>query len=644
MKKYRMTNVNFYTKKNWEGIQMRNGFDNNFGHRMYKSRRLFYQKCKEKQLAVAGMFNRKELMAKPQLAPFFLFSGNELSADTAIGWTIFLEYQKQAAAVGHQPFVEIEQFLKKHYLGFHFGSKIMEKLSKAIAETLQIKLALVVLSRKNQFEEVEIYRVMTCNLMDPTLYSSIEQTLRWCILYDDILPDSLNKKLNPGICELFELLRKVNAPYLFELKQLSDVDFLYLGKRWGQDLLKAISKSYVSNDLGLTEMKSYSKKDNSPTVPVTVAESKDHSSSLLPYIKAEEIEEALGKDEMEKMKKLTTDLYEAAETPKLWETPKPDQIAFKIINPFEEVSSFQGELQDGDYFEIEDENGKLLSAEVLEESLPVSNDQTAIAQIQYHAEPITEELDKIIYNNSEKTVLYKISNSARSFQNNLLPLYKVKDLIYKKTILNHRDSKGKPVVVLMVDMSGSMKGAPLECTKIITAAWSEHKDIKLLAGAYTTAASPHGTRAIVRWIYHPKNTMGATRNESLGRIVSISDMSLGGNEDAAALFKILSEVRKMASSMDKVYLIHLTDTGFCKSFKNSSKSASSEIDTVLKHFKQRIFRNRLHVTLVALANSVTQYDMVDELCQIPSNIHQDYLGIAKTINETLGKTISKTFK
>jgi hypothetical protein len=164
-----------------------------------------------------------------------------------------------------------------------------------------------------------------------------------------------------------------------------------------------------------------------------------------------------------------------------------------------------------------------------------------------------------------------------------------------------QDQRGKPVLLIVCDGSGSLTRDPTWMLKNITCAWlnaTAGKSISVLAGVYNTDLVRNGVYGpLVRWLYHPRKTPAIGRRDSVRALVSLSDTGTGGQADALSLAFMINEAAEIARGR-MIYLVLITDCEWCNSFAGT-KSARDEVHDYLQATYKEM-EGRLHATLVAL--------------------------------------------
>jgi hypothetical protein len=121
----------------------------------------------------------------------------------------------------------------------------------------------------------------------------------------------------------------------------------------------------------------------------------------------------------------------------------------------------------------------------------------------------------------------------------------------------------------------------------------------------------------VRWIYHPAKTPAASKRDAIRAVANMADQGFGGQQDAKSIGYMLHEADKFARGK-RIYVIHITDTGFCRSF-NTELTPEGEVVAVLSQRKLK-YGDNFHYTLVGLGiHSAGELErLADKMICLPS--------------------------
>jgi hypothetical protein len=196
------------------------------------------------------------------------------------------------------------------------------------------------------------------------------------------------------------------------------------------------------------------------------------------------------------------------------------------------------------------------------------------------------------------------------------------------------DRRGKPVLLIACDGSGSLNHAQMRMLKVLSAGWLTsvvRTDIEILAGLYHSGSIRSGQSGpLVQWMYHPHKTPAIGRREAVRALVNLPDSGTGAQSDALSISFMMDEARKISRGR-MIYFILLTDCAWNQSFR-STMNGKQEVEAVLQHQYAEL-KDKLHVTLVALGYSgKTDFEhMVQKVITITNEELSDYVTVAGKI-------------
>jgi hypothetical protein len=183
-----------------------------------------------------------------------------------------------------------------------------------------------------------------------------------------------------------------------------------------------------------------------------------------------------------------------------------------------------------------------------------------------------------------------------------LPVADYSQVIFRRYRIREKaDPRGKPVVLIACDGSGSLNHKQMQMLKLLAAAWLEStakSEIQVLAGLYHSGVIRLGVSGpLVQWIYHPQKTPALTRKEAARALVALPPSGTGAQADALSLAFMLGQARQLSRGR-MIYLILLSDCAWNPSFR-TGKTGKEEVYA----FFETAYPDhpgKLNTTLVAL--------------------------------------------
>jgi hypothetical protein len=271
------------------------------------------------------------------------------------------------------------------------------------------------------------------------------------------------------------------------------------------------------------------------------------------------------------------------------------------ISGFKE-SPIQGNPADGHSVTVPFGDSQKGIGEIYDCGVELSDDSVALEALLESAKPLTEQLRRTLYPTLVHTPNMERLRTSGALDPARLPLADVCAAVFRRYRIDRQpDRRGKPVLLIVCDGSGSLTRNPTWMLKNITCAWLNAtigKSISILAGVYNSDMVRKGVYGfLVRWLYHPRKTPAIGRRDAVRALVSLPDAGSGGQADALSLSFMLNEAAEIARGR-MIYLVHITDCGWCNSFPSGRRAKDEVYEYYQAAHKQ--FRGKLHTTLVAL--------------------------------------------
>lgn len=633
--------------------------------------KLFYQIIEDTIIKVYGYVGDTyvpdcDKKVKAQLAICYSNFPAGLGALGAIGHTAWVQFKKLSDRNTLFDSSEEKIFTKLYHKGYKVHIDTFRKAFRTIVDAVSERLVLEELIKSDLEQPIESYRFFLTSNND-LKFETLPRIIRSVILFGDLLPCYESKKLHPLTLKLFKSIYEVSEPYFDELRNSESVDLTKLGRRWVKDLCFAIAKY-----LNITKYNDRSSKNDwdlddyytsaEPAIPQSIHEkfpgfNEPAAPMLEDYKNLEQMiqqcfssnsdssvkytTEKGGDSVPEEVKGVLNDLTEAARTisnasgsTSNFEDVRSDILVEGLsIDPFES-GLVEGSPTEGNDVEIDlGENGTA-TGQIFDQSYELSFDQYKINALIEEAKPLADKMKRNIFPNTEQVPIVENLRTSGMLDSTRLACFKYTDAIFKRfvseEILNKR---GKPLVLIVCDGSGSMTAEKMHMLKILTTAWINSTlktTVQIIAGVYNdgqVGGNRHGPK--ISWLYHPAKTPANSKKHAVRAIASVPERGSGGQKDALEIGYMLQEADKFAKGK-RIYMIHITDTQFIGSF-NKGMTAEEEVVALLNQRKQKS-GNKFHYTLVGLG--VTNGGEVEKvadkmICLSPEELTNPYVAASK---------------
>ncbi len=630
------------SKVDWVSISFRDAFKTNLDHSVRLSaQRQYFQLCRAIQLAVVRHINSSSKYyvpkVKPQIGPAYTCYPSALAATASLGLTGFLEYRRG-----------VKERILSLYLGRYLKNPSVEdrvnvdpktyrKIALIVTENVQARLLLEDLSNLPAAGAIEMYRLFLAS-QETLLFQSVPEIIRTTVLFGDLLPDWSKIDLNPRTKDVFQNITLASAPYFKDLPQTKPQYLIHLGSRWVRAICRSLTPFLPPSE---TEKKKTTEKrvffkqswffskikrtyceDRASKIPPLNAKRPpsmfENVCSLDIFAKAygmvnnasnskrREVNKKEENDPMERaceiINKLAQSIDQAGGQSKKAEDLRSDLVEIASRTSGFKESPIQGNPSDGHTVTVSLGKGQKCTGEIYDRAMELSDDFTSLEHLMESSRPIAEQLRRTLYPNLMPMPEIERIRSSGALDPVRLPLGDVCPAVFRRYRTDmHSDRRGKPVLLIACDGSGSLYREPTRMLKNLTCAWlhaTVGKNISVLAGVYNTDTIRHGMHGpLVRWLYHPKKTPAVSRHDAVRSLVSLPDSGTGGQADVLSMAFMIIEAEKLARGR-MIYLVQISDCKWVKSFR-SAKSAKEEIHDFFQEAYKH-FDGRLNTTLVAL--------------------------------------------
>lgn len=675
-------------KIDWAGLGLGDAFKRNLDYyQRLPALRLFYQMVKKVSRAVlreTGVSGESKFKAnvKPQLGPCYTGYPANIAARAAIGHTAYLEFKSRIPE--KILFSHMREYLESpsQFEELSTDPEIFKKVVNIITEYVQNRLLLEDLARIPSGSSVEIYRLFLAS-QQTTKFRSLPEILRAVILFGDILPDWHDQELHPATRSLLKNITETSSQFLEMLVQTTSKGLVELGFQWVRAIGRCIA-AYLPNpkdhnndqtrwDTLPGEDATYRfaemVKEPSPSGefdplngpnPPTLFDEANTSSQITKILENQILlqtaAEKSNSSENEKkpdpfkdiLNSFSNAIRNASAQSSQWEDMRSDIVEeAHRLSGFNE-SPIQGNPADGHTVSIQFDKDLVASGEIFDRPIELSDDLHAYEQLLAESRPISEELKRSLYPNLSQIPEIDRFKSSGSLDPARLSIAELSAAVYRRyRIYEKADPRGRPVLVIACDGSGSLNTNQMKMVKILAAAWlnsTVKSDIQILAGLYHSGTIRRGlTGPLVQWIYHPQKTPSFSRKEAARALVALPDSGTGVQSDALSIAFILDEARRVAKGK-MVYLILLSDCAWNRSF-NTEKSGKDEVHAYFERAYED-FNKKLHVTLVALGVSgKTGFEnFLDNVIAVSADELTDFSAVAKKIGVYVASCMRERLK
>jgi hypothetical protein len=616
-----------------------------------------------------------------QLAPFYTSCPRQLSAWACLGLTVYLEYEaRQADNLVHtfaKPFLAAPAQADPRYKDVvqRVDAACLKAALEEIAAIIQRRVILDVLRRVAVLGmSVEYFRVYAASILDRS-YPTLTELIAAPILAGDLIADWRALKPHPSTLRIMEGVQRSSMPYLSALSAARSEDLAKLGVDWLKDVglviapyLPAPSAGQISVPAEANESANPGGCPGSPTAPT-------RENELLPplgaparptFIKRQD--GRLGMVERLRLaapsgrtqaaatsgapkptdaaaaalERLGAALQAISQPCSKWEDAAFDDIERRMASAPFTRSPIEGAPQEGHEVHMT-LDGKTYSGSVYEQVVAPSAGDAEVERLEQEAAPLTRALSSLLYPSVEERTVSETGLHAGRLDARRLYRARYSERLFRRNrFVTALNKTGGPVLLLLLDASGSIGREEMRLTKLTAAAFhgaTRGTRMKLMCAAYNEGpvSSQAAQGAIIRWLYHPTLSMAADKREALRCLGSVADSGAGGQQDALSLAFCLSAARRLAGR-DNIYLVLISDMGWCKSF-SGQHTALNEVKEFFVNARATL-GNQFHSTLVALSCTTAATsldDVVDSVIPVPATGLASYGLVADRLSRYVAK-------
>jgi hypothetical protein len=678
------------TKTSWKGVGPGDAFNSNLDYsERLQAQRIFYSMCKQAQKFAARLAEGElpkdfKPAVQPQLGPFYTNYPSGIAVYAAIGLTAFLEFKMRANA--RSLTVHLKEYLDNPAV--HDDVWVDEATYKTIAQTVtekvQTRLLLTDLSRYKELYSIEVYRFFGASQQD-LRFESLSEILEAVILYGDILPDWRDLDLHYVTRVLFRKLEEVSEVYFEHLPTTKSHELVLLGEDWVIEICRTLAphlpppreeeeaKNIKNSDRLKEEGENleprYSNREKPPGISDYIPPlDEPKAPALFPTknpvqqvladmtssvnVGADNTPKDSDQEESEEVKEAEKILKHFSETlgqscsqRQNWEDIRSEIVERTLKNSSFSKGPIEGNPTDGHSVKVPMGGKQEISGEIFDRPVELSDNETAYQNLVGEAEPITQSLKRILYPNVEQVAVTQRICPGGALDPTRMAMALFSEAVFKRyVILEEPERRGRPVLLIACDASGSLDKDQMSMVKNMACAWlnaTAKSRIEVLAGLYHSGEIRKGVSGpLVQWIYHPQKTPAISRKDAARALVSLPDSGTGIQSDALSLAFMLDEARRIARGRT-VYLVLISDCAWNRSFM-TKMNGQEEVYTYLQSAYEE-FEDKLHTTLVALGveNETGFEELMDKIIKISRQELTDYVAVAGRIANFVGLCIKE---
>lgn len=679
-------------KADWAGIGIGDAFKTHLDYyRRLPAQRAFYQTVRKAQVAVArhAGWHGDEPYApkvKPQISPFYTNYPSGLAAHAAIGLTAFLELKASL----DRPLLAsyLADFLESPTQPWETSAHpdLYHHAAHRTVEIVQERLLMEDLNSVGGLPAMEVYRLFICAQQDFRT-TNLDEILRAVIHFGDVLPPLGLMAMHPTTRRILGNLAGVSRPYYPRLTDNRLDVLIQVGREWVQDIFRVLVQYLPSEAEAQTDPDKIGQlqDDAGPAAGIgrlapresqpgaTRPETNDSGevapldAPMPPHLfsmpdvalrslhaimqrwlerrekNQEQAEPGLDPDTQGILDDFAATMEEAANQERNWEDMRSDLVERAIALSAFSNGPLEGAPTDGNEVVLS-LGGKLNTAgEIYDRPLDLSVDQAAVSQLLEQARPITTLLRRNLYPNIEQVPESLRLRTSGCLDSGRLPLAAVSAAVFRRfRTMEKADRRGKPLLVIACDGSGSLGRDQMRLLKVLAAAWlgsTVGSGIQVMAALYHSGGVRQGINApLVQWIYHPQKTPAVSRGDAVRALVSLPESGTGIQSDALSLAFIMAEAKRLARG-GMVYLTLLSDTKWNQSF-GGSQSGKEEVALLFQDLREE-FGPKLHSLLVALGDADREdyEDIFDKEIAVSDKELEDYATVAERIGAYVASRI-----
>ena len=306
----------------------------------------------------------------------------------------------------------------------------------------------------------------------------------------------------------------------------------------------------------------------------------------------------------------------------------------------------EGPISGGDaegvIVELDDrEGGEGGSHEVFEVDVePVASD-VDIDDLIAQAQPLYDAIKGATFPSLRNLDTHKPRQTSGRLDARRLPYFQFENKLYRKPLRTTRPGPGRILLMLVMDLSGSINPPQVLAAKRVATAWlllAQRRRIRVGAAAYHDNRVPglDTSGAVLHWLHRPSEPL--VLREAVRRIRSGPDNGSGNQSDAASIKRAIATATA-ASPTAPIFLIHLSDYQWGKSFRGSDLNPKNEMRKVIGDARGRL-GERLHVAHIGLRDGGEDVaDLYDSQTNLGPAVIKDDAAMAQQMTELVTRLV-----
>ncbi len=666
-------------KETWAGPSIARAFDPDtpWAYKQPAQSR-FYGAVKRAQRAVARFVRQTgpgdELRVKPQLAP--AYTDHPVGTQASIGLTAFLEAQAELdgladiirRGMGAEP---------PPPAAFSGGGGADPRAAALAAQQAAAALAqrqiLAETAALPESSNIELYRLFQAS-MNTLRFEYLQDIINCVVLFGDVLPEPGRLTLHPMTRSIMEALASASRPFWEGMDGLEDTERTEHFAAWGAALTGALEpflpRERVEGEEnggedgavpapegdggaqyrfggieGQRETPPPSPQDtmqplNAPRPPRLMEPVRRDSpferlmrrrlanASMLQLMEEmgapPQPSEAQGDGGDADLRRAVDELNlmaaQASGQQSQWEEMREDLLEQELGRKVFQAGPIEGTPAEGNSITLKMGDGEV-GGHVYDRVAELCDELPKVEELRRKARPIARILTRNLYPSLREHPEVVRNQPGGQLDPQRLPIAEFSDAVFRRyRVRRRRDTRGRAVLAIAADGSGSLTDAQMRMCKVLSAAWLESArrgELNILASLYHSGLARGGVEGpMVQWIYHPTKTPAPNPREAVRAVASLPDEGTGCQSDALSLAHILDEAAALARG-SQIYLVVISDCSWNQSFPELKKSGEEEVVELLKARKKAL-KGQLHVTLVSLESKVQPVvaDTVDKVVAV----------------------------
>ncbi|MCB2231727.1 hypothetical protein KQH82_13490 [bacterium] len=608
-----------------------------------------------------------------------------MAASAAIGLTAFLEYRELSSRRLLERFVGEVLGVTGDAADRSINRSVFEELTKRITRCVQTRLLLEDLSRASGLEPVEAYRLFVAAHCDRTSVNTILDIVQTAVLYGDVLPTDLSMNKHPLAFLFATSTAAVCRRFTQRLSSTRSDLLLDLGCEWVKALCENVLDTiHTFDEQESSAVKADGEKSTHDTDTVlhreqAVGSSTDHDNlAIRPadvpqkpgLFDSVDVSDLLGRKADEPVSEFERDLMalrkhlgeesdeewrartlanfnnavrEASGRQAQWEDMRSDLLEFVLISGAFETGPIEGNPTDGHLVSVNLDTDETVTGEQFDCTVALSEDIVALAELLEASRPTIDAIRRILYPSVERVPVTQRVCTSGTLDPARLALGDMSSAVFRRSrMIRQPDRRGRALLVVACDGSGSLDSNQMRVLKILTCSWlvaTARSDVQVLAGLYHSGAIRSGlVGPLVQWVAHPRRTVATSNQDAARALVSLPNTGTGIQQDALSLAYIMDEARRLTSGT--IYLIHLTDCKWNESF-DTGIGGEEEVHSLLRSWRNDI--PDLHITTVGLgvANETGLEHLVDKTIALSDAELEDETAVTDKIGRYVASCMAE---